>query len=144
MVSKRNLFFQGLIFRFHVKLQGCISIHMFSDFVSHNEPITLCPTAVRSSVWLLLKLANFRCFQEKQTFSYLAAKVESIIQFFLTINLLRLARQGRGCRCQRGGWVETVLGANVHPSTSDWVSDHHQPLGVLTINQPVVSLTISH
>ena len=30
MVSKRNLFFQGLIFRFHVKLQGCISIHMFS------------------------------------------------------------------------------------------------------------------
>ena len=30
VVSKRNLFFQGLIFRFHVKLQGCrLFIHCY-------------------------------------------------------------------------------------------------------------------
>ena len=33
MVSKRNLLFQGLIFRFHVKLPGCIS--------SYNQKIAL-------------------------------------------------------------------------------------------------------
>ena len=47
---------------------------MFSDFVSHNEQITLCPTAVHSSVWPLVKLATFHCFQEKQTFSYPSEK----------------------------------------------------------------------
>ena len=29
MLSKRNLLFQGLIFRFHVKLQGCIYTYIY-------------------------------------------------------------------------------------------------------------------
>jgi len=37
MVSKRNVLFQGLIFRFHVKLQGCINFfHYFYQYFGQS------------------------------------------------------------------------------------------------------------
>ena len=58
MVSKRNLLFQGLIFRFHVKLQGCNIFGTFSFRIQLTQ-IQDPPKKFRVSRWRLRSPEKF-------------------------------------------------------------------------------------